>query len=94
MTEMFRAQILLERRQHEALSEIARQQHKSISETVREIVEQFIATQESQARQQTLQALQELRQMREKQPLYQGDLVDQVRAERDKQMEDVWQQQS
>jgi len=38
MSKLHRAQILLESRQHDALSEIAQPQGKSISEIVREII--------------------------------------------------------
>lgn len=36
---MYRAQIILEKHQHELLSHIAREEGKSISETVRELLE-------------------------------------------------------
>ncbi|MCC9074902.1 hypothetical protein FKZ61_002070 [Litorilinea aerophila] len=36
---MYRAQIILEKKQHELLSRIAREEGKSISETVRDLLE-------------------------------------------------------
>ena len=87
MTEMFRAQIILERNQRDTLLEIARRRHLSMSEVVRQIVARYIAEQENQEREQALLALEELQQIREKQPIYMGNLVAEVRAERERQME-------
>jgi len=91
MSEMLRAQILLERKQHTTLMQIARRQHKSLSELTREIVRSYLALYEKQECDDALQALEELRAVREKQAVYPGDLVAEARAERERQMESVWQ---
>jgi predicted DNA-binding protein len=46
----YRAQILLEPQQHTILAEIARQGGQSVSHVVREIVAQYLAAQEQEAR--------------------------------------------
>jgi len=92
MSEVLRAQILLERKQHTTLKQIARRQHKSLSELTREIVSSYLALYEQQESDDALQALEELRAMREKQAVYPGNLVAEARAERKRQVEDVWQQ--
>jgi Arc/MetJ-type ribon-helix-helix transcriptional regulator len=92
---MYRAQILLEPDQHEALAEIAREENRSISDLVREIVRQWLALQDREAQlQRELQALEELTKMRlqiqEEHGVYAGNLIDEVRAERDADVDRVW----
>lgn len=95
MGTLYRAQILLERDQHEALKELAQSGEQSISEVVREIVRQYLAEQEQALqRQRELQALQDLartrKKIREEHGTYQGDLLDEIRAEREQDTERVW----
>ena len=91
----YRAQILLEPEQHEALAQVAQQENRSISDLVREIVREWLAAQDHEAqRQREMQALEELTQLRlkiqEKHGVYAGDLIEEVRAERDAEIERVW----
>jgi len=84
----------LESEQHEALAEIARQEGRSISDLVREIVQQHLVEREKEARQlRELEALEGLRQIREKLReevgVYPGDLLAEVRAEREEELERV-----
>jgi acyl-CoA reductase-like NAD-dependent aldehyde dehydrogenase len=51
---MYRAQIILEKRQHELLAQIAHEEGKSISETARQLIE--FALRERQRRQMELAA--------------------------------------
>jgi len=91
----YRAQILLEPEQHAALAEVAEREKRSISEVVRQIVGEWLATQDHEAqRQRELQALDELTQLRlkiqEKHGVYTGDLIEEARAGRDADIERVW----
>jgi predicted CopG family antitoxin len=61
---LYRAQILLEPEQHEALAEIARQQRRSISEVVREMVALQLQQRERGAQAERLEALERIRQHR------------------------------
>jgi hypothetical protein len=95
MSTLYRAQILLEQEQHDALKGIAHKEGQSLSEVVRGIVRQYLAEQEADARlQQELQALQDLTrirtQIREQHGVYQDDLLAEVRAEREQDVERVW----
>ena len=92
MSELFRAQILLERSQRDALMGIARKKRKSMSAILREILAEYLDRQEYLEREQTLKTLEELRALREKQPLYEGDPIAEIRAERERQMDDLWRQ--
>lgn len=91
----YRAQILLEPEQHQALAEVASRENRSISDVVREIIREWLAAQDLEGqRQRELQALEELTQIRmmiqEKHGVYPANLVDQVRAEKDEEDERVW----
>ena len=88
---MHRAQILLYPEQHSALSEIAKREDRSLSDLVREILGEYLVERTEDARlQRELEALDELRQIRERieqrYGVYQGDLLAEVRAERDRQL--------
>ena len=88
----YRTQILLEPGQHRALAELARRQGRSLSDLVREIVEEHLDEQGRQSRlQQELQALQALEQIRHRVQVEHGmcvgDLLAQVRDEREQDME-------
>ena len=92
---LYRAQILLEPEQHDALAEMARQENRSISDVVREILREWLATRDRDAqRQRELQALEELTRLRlkiqEQHGVYTGDLLAEAREERDEDIERVW----
>ena len=91
----YRAQILLEPEQHEALAHIAGQEQRSISDVVREIVQEYLVrVDEGAVWQQRMQALERLSQIREQAErqygIYQGDLVNEARQEQDDESERVW----
>lgn len=95
MSTLYRAQILLEPEQHQALTEIAQREGRSISDLVREIVGRHLAERDREVRlQRELQAIEELTHMRkqiqEQHGIYHVDLVAEVREERDRDMERVW----
>jgi hypothetical protein len=90
-----RTQILLEPGQRQALMQIAQREHKSLSHIVREVVQQFLGERDAEIRkQQDLEALEQLSELREKirqrYGIYQGDPVAEARAEREAQLERVW----
>jgi hypothetical protein len=92
---LYRAQILLEPEQHQALTEIAQREGRSISDLVREIVGRHLAERDREVRlQRELQAIEELthirKQIQEQHGIYHVDLVAEVREERDRDMERVW----
>ncbi len=96
MSTLYRAQILLESEQHQALAQIAEQEGRSISDLVREIVEQHLAEKRQQDQQATaLQAVERLTQIRtrlqEERGMYQADPLAEVRAEWDQDVERTWQ---
>ena len=83
----YRAQILLEPEQHQALSEIAAQRQQSISHVVREIVQEYLVERdldEQQRREiQAIQALAQLRQeIQAQHGLISEDLLAEARDER------------
>jgi len=92
---LHRAQILLEEQQHRALARIAEQEGRSISDLVREIVRDHLAQRDQEARTPSeLQALEQLSWIRgrlqEEHGTYQGDLLAEVRTERQEDMDRVW----
>jgi metal-responsive CopG/Arc/MetJ family transcriptional regulator len=95
MSTLYRAQLLLEPEQHQALAEIAQREGRSISDLVREIVRQYLGERDQKARKQReMQAIEELTHIRgrlqEKHGVYQGDLLAEARAEREEEMERIW----
>jgi hypothetical protein len=88
----YRAQILLEPEQHNALAEVARREKRSISELVREIVDR---QDEQHLWEKRMQALERLGQIRERilqdYGSYKGDLIEEARSERDEDFDRVWQ---
>lgn len=90
---LYRSQILLEQEQYEALKRIARESSQSLSEIMREIVRRYLAEQDTRIKQ-ALQALEDLAhirmQIQEQHGIYQGDLLAEVRAEWEQDMERVW----
>ncbi len=95
MANLYRTQLLLEAEQHRALADIAQREGRSISEIVREIVAQYLVEQEQEERaRREIEALEELTRIRkslqEQYGLYQGNPLDDVRTEREAEMERVW----
>jgi predicted DNA-binding protein len=96
MSTLYRAQLLLQAEQHQALAKIAEQEGRSISDLVREIVDQHLAERRQQTQQLTaLQAIERLTQIRarlqEEHGLYQSDPLADVRAEWEEDVERMWQ---
>ena len=62
----YRAQVLLEPEQHQAIAEMAAERGESISQVMREIVGEYLAARDKEAeRQRFLEALEALREIRE-----------------------------
>jgi len=94
-THLYRAQILLEQKQHETLAKIARREKRSISDIVREIVNEWLAAQTLESQKWLeLDALEQLGQIRlriqEQRGVYHGDLLAEARSEREQDIERVW----
>lgn len=97
MDRLHRTQLLLESGQHEALARIAEQEGRSISDLMREIVRQHLAEREKETEvRDALQAIEDLTniraRIREEHGVYQGDLLAEVRAEREEDVERTWRQ--
>mgnify|MGYP000055979605 CR=1 FL=1 len=97
MTEpLLRAQVMLTPEDYQQLKSLAEAQGKSLSEMIREAVNRYLAEQEQLKQEQFLQALEEIRRIRQQNAarhgVYQGDLVNEAREERQRQIEDVWKQ--
>jgi len=95
MTTLYRAQLLLESEQHEALARIAEAEGRSISDLMREIVQRALDERARAAEAATaLQAITRLTQVRERvreaRGTYQGDPVAEVRAESEEGVERLW----
>ncbi len=95
MGNLYRAQILLEPEQHRTLAEIAAKDGRSISEVVREIVGQYLVEREQETRlQKEIQSIEALTQMRQQietqHGIYQGDLLTEIRTEREEDVDRVW----
>ena len=91
---LYRTQILLEPEQHQALTEIAEQEDRSLSDLVREILRDYLEQlQEENKVQQGLEALQRLKAIREetrqRYGVYQGNIVDEIREERDEEIDRI-----
>ncbi len=89
---LYRAQILLEPQQHRALVEIAEREGRSISDVARQVISAGLEVVKNQEDiwVQRERALEGLYRIREKQKVYHGDLLDEVRNERDRENEDLW----
>jgi hypothetical protein len=95
MSTYYRAQLLLEPEQHQALVEISQREGRSVSDLVREIVRQHLAKRDQEARKQReIQAMDKLthirQRLKEEHGVYQGDLLAEVRAEQEEEMERIW----
>ena len=96
MSTKYRAQILLEPEQHDALAEVALRENRSISNLVREIVSEWIQEQETEniwrKRETALNSLRTIREEIENaHGVYQGDIIEEVRSGRDDDFEHIWQ---
>jgi predicted DNA-binding ribbon-helix-helix protein len=95
MNTLYRTQILLEPEQHKKLKEIAQIEERSISDLLRELVRDYLEEQDRDAaKQRKLQALTQLTQMQhvlmDRHGIYHGDLIAELRDERDEDNERVW----
>jgi Arc/MetJ-type ribon-helix-helix transcriptional regulator len=95
MTQLYRAQILLEQTQHDSLRELATAEGRSVSDVVREAVTEYLVDHgKERQRQKALDALARLSELREElvaeYGIYEGDLLAEAREERDADMERVW----
>ncbi len=90
---MKRSQLILDEKNDQRLRKLAHQEGKSISEIVRQILDEYFAERERQERERSIEALHKLDQIREatlKRGVYEGDLINEMRQEREAEMEDVW----
>ncbi|MFU8772818.1 MAG: hypothetical protein ACNA8H_10420 [Anaerolineales bacterium] len=92
MGQKYRAQILLEPEQHQSLKNIAKKENKSLSEVAREVIRIGLDARENQAdilwskREEALNRLNKIREeVYQKYGTYKGDLIAEVRAERERQ---------
>ena len=92
MADLQQVQVLLERTQRRALTQIAKREGRSVSAVLRELVQRGLA-QRANERQQWREALGQLRKIRQANQahgVYPGDLVAEARAERSNQVEALW----
>jgi hypothetical protein len=92
MAELQRVQVLLERAQRRALTQIAKREGRSVSAVLREMIQRGLA-QRAHERQRWRDALAQLKKIRQANQAhggYQGDLVAEARAQRTEQLEAVW----
>ena len=80
-----RVQILLEPRQHTALKKAAKRANKSMSELMRQITDEYLSRNIPDQEDEVLQALNNMKQIRERQPVYEGNPVAEARKERERQ---------
>jgi hypothetical protein len=86
---LYRAQILLEPAQHQALKEIARREDRSISDVAREAIRLGLKalTQYKQSQARAFENLSEIRTgIQERSGIYRGDLIANIRVERNHQL--------
>jgi metal-responsive CopG/Arc/MetJ family transcriptional regulator len=89
----YRAQILLEPEQHQALAEIAAQRQESVSHVVREIVQEYLVERDlNEQQRQEIQAIQSLAQLRQEIQAQHGlihtDPLAEAREERDAELDE------
>ena len=94
MSDLYRAQILLEQEQHEKLSKLAAAEGRSMSAIVREAVAEYLVEQDETAQKpQWEEALEKLAEIREEMErrfgVYEGDLTAELREERVIELEEV-----
>ena len=91
MTQLYRTQVLLERRQHESLQQLAAAEGRSVSEVVREAVAEYLVERNREAQKQhTLTVLAELAEIREAIRRESGEFPEELilndRAEREEEL--------
>jgi len=95
-SQLLRAQVMLIPEDYQRLKSLADAQGKSLSEMIRDAVTRYLAEQEQLKQGQFRQSLEEIRRIRQQNAarhgIYQGDLVNEAREERQRQDEDVWKQ--
>lgn len=92
MGNLYRAQILIEQEQHQTLVEMAENQDKSISQIVREILQRYLREFERENKlNKELTALEKLvsnrQQLQQQYGFLNEDLLEEVREERQKELE-------
>ncbi len=94
---MYRAQILLDPNQHRRLEELARREGRSISAVTRQVIDaglRCLGT-EAETWNKRSQILANARAKRDQQAVqYPGDLINEVRQERDEENDNLWHAQS
>jgi hypothetical protein len=95
MSTLHRTQILLEREQHQALTQMARRSGCSVSELVRQTLRERLAQKAREEKDaEVREALEWFRGLRERIRAKHGvlnvDLVEEVRQEADSQLERIW----
>jgi hypothetical protein len=94
---MYRMQLLVKPEQRKRLERVAKREGRSFSDTARRALEEGLRVMEGDSDfiwEQRLQALEFLnrlrKQIQDERGVYQGDLVNEARAERDSQSEQLW----
>lgn len=87
---LVRTQIMLEEEKWRKLKRMAKKKGKSISALVRESVDHYLEEQQRIEDEKFIALLKQWQQVRESMPLYEGDLVDEMRQERAHEMEEWW----
>lgn len=94
---MYRMQLLVKPEQRKRLERVAKREGRTFSDTARRALEEGLRVMEGDSDsvwEQRLEALEFLnglrKQIQEKRGVYQGDLVNEARAERDSQTEQIW----
>lgn len=94
---MYRMQILLKPEQRERLERVAKREGRTFSDTARRALEEGLRLMESDSdlvwdrRLEALRFLDGLRkQIQEEKGIYQGDLVNEARTDRENQIEQTW----
>ena len=93
MTRLYRTQVLLERRQHESLQQLAAAEGRSVSDVVREAVAEYLVDQESiRKRERWQRTLDELAELRAAIEAEHGVLPDDFfLRDREERAEELWQ---
>lgn len=93
MAELYRAQVLLERKQHEALQALAAAEGRSMSEIIREAVAEYLVEQDEERDLQNWERnLEELAKIREEIRAKFGTLEDDfILRNREEREEELWQ---
>ena len=94
---MYRMQLLVKPEQRKRLERVAKREGRTFSDTARRALEEGLRVMEGESdslweeRLEALEYLNKLRkQIQEERGLYQGDLVNEARTERDSQLEQIW----